>query len=113
MPTISLNKIKCNVPDEIDKDEMYLKHDGHKIWPHEDRYFRIDADEWVTVDHEMEVAEGWVEIELWDFDFVTLNDHLGTFKFKVDSSPGKYSASMVMNEKETHVASYFLEWEVL
>lgn len=112
MPTLRLHSIKCNVPDEIDKDEMFLKFDGHKIWPEESKYFRMDADDRVVIDHDLEVAVGWVEIELWDYDFVSLNDHLGSFKLNIGEQ-GKFTASMVMNEKETHSASYFLEWEVL
>lgn len=113
MPTIRLISIKCTVPDEIDKDEMYLKYDGEKIWPHGSLYFRIDVDEVAEVDHTLDVPEGWVEIELWDYDFVSRNDLLGTFKFKVDDTPGEYSTSLKRNEEETHVASYYLEWEIL
>lgn len=113
MPKIRINKIHCNVPEEIDKDEMFLKYDGHKFWPTDGKYFRIDVNEKVEINQDLDVPEGWNEIELWDYDFVTLNDHLGTFKIKVDDSPGKYSASMILNTKETKSASYFLEWEVL
>lgn len=113
MPTLRLHSIKCNVPDEIDKDEMFLKLDGHKIWPEESKYFRMDANDKVVIDHDMEVSAGWIELQLWDYDFVSTNDHLGTFKLNVDDQPGKFSASMEMNTKETHSASYFLEWEVL
>lgn len=110
---ILLSTIKCTVPDEIDKDEMYLKYKGSKIWPEGQLYFRIDVDEIAKVNKTLEVPEGWVEIELWDFDFTSRNDHLGTFRFKVDNQPGKYSCSMKINEKETEAASYLLFWEIL
>ena len=32
MPRIKINSVQCITPDEIDKDEMYLKKDGKKIW---------------------------------------------------------------------------------
>jgi hypothetical protein len=113
MPRIRLNTIKCTVPDEIDKDEMYLKHNGKKFWPHGSLYFRVDVDDTVEIDEVMEVDEGFVEIEVWDFDYTSTNDHLGTFRFKVDDSPGKYSTSMTINPKKTKTASYFLMWEIL
>jgi len=113
MVRIKLKTIVCNVPEEIDKDEMYLKHQGKKFWPDGKRYFRIDVGDRVDVDHEIEVTQGWNEIELWDFDFTSRNDHLGTFKIKVDPDPGQYSASLIQNKKETATASYFLMWEVL
>lgn len=113
MPTLRLHSIKCNVPDEIDKDEMYLKYKGEKIWPEDSKYFRMDANDLVVIDFDLEVSAGWVEIELWDYDFVSLNDHLGSFKLNVGDESGKFSASLQINEKETHSASYFLQWEVL
>ena len=113
MAKIKLTSIKCNVPDEIDKDEMFLKYKGEKIWPTDSAFFRMDVDEKVDVNFEMEVPEGMVDIELWDFDYVSLNDHLGTFTIKVDGETGKFTASMKRNERETDSASYFLNWEII
>jgi hypothetical protein len=31
MPKIKLNSLKCTIPDELDKDEIYLKMNGEKI----------------------------------------------------------------------------------
>ena len=112
MPKIRLNKVRCNLPDEIDKDEMYLKFNGNKIWPAGSLYHRLDTGDVAEVNVTLEVNEGWVEIELWDYDYLTLNDHLGTFKFKVDDSPGSYTNSMKLHETDS-TASYFLEWEIL
>ncbi|MCP4459055.1 MAG: hypothetical protein GY816_13685 [Cytophagales bacterium] len=113
MPKIKFTSIKCSVPDEIDKDEMYLKYNGEKIWPEGTKFFRVDVDDEVDMDLTMEVPAGQVVIELWDYDYVSLNDHLGSFTFTVDDQQGKYSTSMKMNEKETHSASYLLHWEIL
>lgn len=112
MPKIRLNRVKCTLPDEIDKDEMYLKHAGKKIWPKGSMYYRLDTGDIVPIELTMEVEEGWTEIELWDFDYLSLNDFLGTFKFKVDDSPGGYSTSMILVEKNS-TPSYILEWEIL
>ena len=45
MPKIKLTSIKCTVPDEIDKDEMFLKYKGEKIWPEDHKFFRVDVDD--------------------------------------------------------------------
>jgi hypothetical protein len=113
MAKIKLTSIKCNVPDEIDKDEMFLKYNGEKIWPSDAMFFRMDVDQKVSLEHVMEVPEGEVEIQLWDFDYASLNDHLGSFIFKVDQEYGKFTCSMKANTKETKSASYFLQWEIL
>ena len=112
MPKIHLKSVKCTIPDEIDKDEMYLKMNGEKIWPQGDFYHRLDTDESVDIDLEYEVSEGWVEVELWDFDFISRNDLLGVFKFKVDYTLGKYNTSMTVLEEGSH-ASYILYWEIV
>jgi hypothetical protein len=112
MTKIRLNRVHCTLPDEIDKDEMYLKHEGKKIWPKGSIYYRVDTGDVADVNLEIEVKEGWIEIELWDFDYLSRNDFLGTFRFKVDDSPGDYSNSMVLVEKNS-TASYILDWEIL
>lgn len=112
MAKIQLISVQCTTPDEIDKDEMYLKFGGKKIWPEGERYHQVDTGDVEKVDLELEVSEGWNEVELWDYDFVSHNDLLGVFKFKVDDLPGKYSTSMKLLERNS-TASYMLFWEIL
>ncbi|XOV94663.1 MAG: hypothetical protein ACFHWX_08150 [Bacteroidota bacterium] len=114
MPTIQLNHLQCILNDEIDKDEVYLKYKGKKVWPHE-IYKSVDNEEkkeiGITIEHEN--IDKPLIIELWDFDYLSLNDHLGDFTMKVDNKPGgPYSTSMVLYEKNS-TASYILTWEIL
>lgn len=111
MVNIKLHSVKCTLPDEIDKDEMYLKHQGKKIWPSGMIYYRVDTGDVAPINLTLEVEQGWTEIDLWDFDYLSLNDFLGTFKFNVDTTPGKYSTSMELKEKNS-TASYILNWEI-
>ncbi len=99
------------MPDEIDKDEIYLKHNSNKIWPKGSFYHRVDTGDVAPVGVVLDVAEGWNEVELWDFDFLSRNDFLGTFRFKVDTTPGRYSNTMKLVE-ENSTASYVLDWEI-
>lgn len=112
MPKIKLNRVHCTLPDEVDKDEMYLKHEGKKIWPQGSIYYRVDTGDTAYVDLTLQVEEGWTEIELWDFDYLSRNDFLGTFRFKVGNEPGVYTNSMKLMEKNS-TASYILDWEIL
>lgn len=112
MPKIRINSVQCTTPDEIDKDEMFLKLNGEKIWPEGEKYHRVDTGDVSEVYLTFEVEEGWNEVEVWDYDFVSLNDLLGVFKFKVDNHPGKYSTTMKVLERNS-TASYLLYWEIL
>lgn len=112
MPKIKIVSVQCTTPDEIDKDEMYLKMNGEKIWPEGERYHRVDTGDVEEVDMELDVKEGWNEIEVWDYDFVSQNDLLGVFKFKVDNEVGEYSTSMTLLENNS-TASYLMNWEIL
>lgn len=99
------------MPDEIDKDEIYLKFNSNKIWPKGQFYHRVDTGDVASVGVELDVSEGWNEVELWDFDFLSRNDFLGKFRFKVDQNPGVYSNTMKLVE-ENSTASYVLDWEI-
>lgn len=112
MSVIYLKSILCTLPDEIDMDEIYLKLNGKKIWPEAHMYKRVDSGDEVDIGLEMEVEEGWITLELWDFDYMSRNDFLGEFKFKVDNTPGKYSTSMILKEKNS-TASYILNWLII
>lgn len=112
MPKIRLLSIKCNVPDEVDMDEMYLQYRGEKFWPVDEPYYRMDVDDLAVINHVLDVKSGWNDIELWDHDFVTANDHLGNFRINVEDA-GQYSSSLEVNIDETETASYYLEYMVL
>ena len=109
---IQLINVHCILPDEIDMDELYLKHAGKKIWPKGSIYYRVDSGDTAPLNLIMELEEGWNEIELWDFDYLSRNDFLGTFKFKVDNTPGLYTTTMELVEKNS-TASYVLKWKIL
>jgi hypothetical protein len=51
-------------------------------------------------------------IEIWDYDYISRNDLLGTVTVYIDEPGGSYSTDMVPNEKETKRAKYILEWEI-
>lgn len=115
MAKIRLNKLECIVNDEVDEDEVFLKYDGHKIWPTERIYKGIDNSESFELDVEIEHPDPTVPvvIELWDFDYLSANDFLGSFEMILGSdTSGSFSTSMKLHEKGS-TASYILYWEIL
>lgn len=115
MAKINLTKLQCIVNDEIDEDEVYLKYNGKKIWPSEGIYKGIDVSETFDLGVEIDVADPQqpAVIELWDFDYLSANDFLGTFEITLgDDTYGKFTTSMKLKEKES-TASYILHWEIV
>jgi len=111
MPILKLSSVSCQVPNEDDKDEMFLKINGQKIWPKENRYFKIDVDETVPINLRFKVTVGWIKLELWDYDFGKKNNHLGNFHFKVENKSGVFSTTLTINDEVTKIAEYVLNWE--
>ncbi len=111
MPTVQLKSIICILNDEIDKDEVYLKMNGKKIWPKGAAYKSMDSGEKVDMSLQFDVPEGEINIELWDFDLLSKNDLLGTFKLQVDDRKGNYAANMILKDP-TSTANYVLDWAI-
>ena len=66
MGKIRLKSITCHQPSETDKDEIFLKFVGDKIWPKGSKFLRIDSDESIDVNLTIDAKTIWVEIELWE-----------------------------------------------
>ncbi|MEQ8473279.1 MAG: hypothetical protein RIC35_18935 [Marinoscillum sp.] len=115
MARLLLKELECIVNDEIDEDEVYLKYNGEKIWPEHGLYKGIDNSETFEVGVEISHPDRNepVVIELWDFDYLSANDFLGTFEMIIgEDHEGSFSTSMNIKEKGS-TASYILFWEIL
>ena len=115
MPKIKLIKLQCIVNDEVDEDEVFLKYNGDKIWPESGLYKGIDNSETFEVDVDIKVddPQKLTIIELWDFDYLSANDFLGTFEMTLGADThGLFSTSMKLKENGS-TASYILYWEIL
>ena len=101
MAKIRLTKLQCIVNDEIDEDEVFLKYNGEKIWPESGLYKSIDNSEAFEVAVEIEPSDPFkpLVIELWDFDYLSANDFLGTFEMLIgNDTSGSFSTSMKIKE---------------
>ncbi|MEL6561998.1 MAG: hypothetical protein AAFQ94_27675 [Bacteroidota bacterium] len=107
---LHITEIRCNVNDEFDGDEIYLKYNGQKIWP-SGLFKGIKTDETVSVNISLDVPEGqFATIELWEYDLLSKNDYMGTFDMMINEEGGPFQTSMKL-KKQDFLASYLITWE--
>jgi hypothetical protein len=112
MSTLRLLNLQCILNDESDFDEIFLKVNGKKVWPEGSKYHSVDNDSITEIKLELEVKAGEsVVIELWDYDLLSKNDHLGDFVMVMGNySGGPYQAQLRRKEDRSS-ASYILHWQ--
>ena len=112
--TLSLNFLHCYFVEEENYDDVFLKYNGKKIWPKRKKQQAVMMDTTTPLNVEIRgISLGQlVEIELWDFDWLSSNDLLGVFKMEISETTGAFTTDMIRNLEETEKAKYTLEWEV-
>lgn len=113
--TLILKRLHCYFVEEHEYDDVYLGYKGKKIWPKDKKQQPMMMDTTTELDVEIKdlVRNHEVVIELWDWDFLSPNDKLGTFSLIIEGDPRPFSTDMVQNLKETKKAKYTLDWEVI
>ncbi len=111
--TLQLIKLNCYQSDESDADEVFLKFNKKKIWPSKHRFEKMKSG---SIEINMDLKEitvnSMITIELWDYDWLSSNDLLGTFKIIIDKAGGPFNTDMATNKKEGDRARYNLEWQL-
>ena len=97
-----LNFLNCIINDEKGFDDVFLKVNGKKIWPKKKKQQSVPPGP-TSLDVEIHgiEPETHMEIEIWDYDFISRNDLLGSVKVYIDEPGGPYITDMIPNEKET------------
>jgi len=111
---LTLNYLHCYFVEEENYDDVYLKYNGKKIWPVNKRmkHIMMDTTTELHVDIKNVEPNQKIIIELWDHDWLSANDHLGSFELLIEEIGGPFTTDMKRNKSETDKAKYTLEWEV-
>jgi len=113
MDKIKLLSITCHQPSETDKDEIYLKFRTEKIWPSGAKFVKIDTNDTVDVNLVLDISTISVEIELWEYDYLKKDDHLGDFIFMSSNYSGQYSSELKVSDEWVGKTKYTLRYEIL
>jgi len=113
MENIRLKSITCHQPSETDKDEIYLRFRTEKIWPSGAKFLKIDTNETLDINLGLDISSIWVEIELWEYDYLKKDDHLGDFIFKSSNYSGEYTCELKVTDEWEGKTKYTLKYEIL
>ena len=103
-----LLKLHCHLSDESDGDEIFILMNGQKVWPVNEKYQTVKAQETI-LDLGFEVNKGdEIDFELWDYDLLSKNDLLGRLKI-IASAHGKYVNDFIKTGDDH--SRYSLEYE--
>jgi hypothetical protein len=94
-------------------DDVFLVLKGEKIWPKNKRHHPIRPGQTiVNVEIKGFDINTALEIEVWDFDYISRNDLLGKVPVFLDEPGGPFTTDMIQNQMETLKAKYSIEWEI-
>lgn len=109
---LRLQSIIAYLQTERDGDEIFIKYKDKKVAPADTKFYKIaEAPVEINLEIELDQADKWVELELWDYDKFTPNDCLGHFKLLVDQASDNFTAELT--RKEDSIARYVLNWEII
>lgn len=109
-----LLRLHCYFVEENEYDDVFLKYNGKKIWPphKKQQHIMMDTTTELNVVLDNVPLQQQMVIELWDWDFLSPNDKLGTFTMFLEGETNIFSTDMVQNRKETTKAKYTLDWKL-
>ncbi len=110
---LRLLNLYCFLTDESGSDEIYLVVDNKRVWPEQGRFHSVRPGQTVINTQVGGFRPGQeIEIEIWDYDYISRNDLLGKVPVYLDEPGGPYITDMIQNEQETEKAKYSIEWEI-
>ncbi|MEQ9288581.1 MAG: hypothetical protein RIG77_16795 [Cyclobacteriaceae bacterium] len=111
--TIRLKSLTCFQNDEDKFDDVFIKHEGKKIWPTDKKHEDVSVGNYkLGVDISGIKPNSEVILEIWDHDTFSPNDLLGSTKMIPDQPGGPYQVDM-QPAHDSDIARYSIEWQVL
>lgn len=109
---LRLESLVAFLQTEKDGDEIFIKYKGEKIAPADAKFIRMGKESArLNVEIELDEGQKWVELELWDYDRFTPNDHLGTFRLLADERGENFTAELLRGKESE--GKYVLNWSLV
>jgi hypothetical protein len=105
--------IACFITDEPGFDELQIILNDEKIWPKNHKFKSVNKG-LIKVNTEIRDLDPdtHLDLEVWDYDYLSSNDLLGKFPIYIDEPGGPYTTDMIPNSLETQKAKYSITWEI-
>ena len=110
---IKILQLNCFITDEVGFDELYLLVKEEKIWPVNQSYKSVNPGSTeINVKIYDLIPNTQLDLEVWDYDYLSSNDLLGIVPLFIDEPGGPYTTDMIPNREETNKAKYSIVWEI-
>ena len=110
---IKILQLNCFITDEVGFDELYFVVKEEKIWPVNNTYKSVkQGSTEINVNIDNLLPDTQLDLEVWDYDFLSSNDLLGKVPLHIDEPGGPYTTDMIPNIEETDKAKYSIIWEI-
>jgi hypothetical protein len=113
MSKYKINLIELHVfrASESDGDELYITCGKEKVWPRNEKFFRMNHDKKVKVSHQLAIKDlgEILNFELWEYDNVFSQECLGIFQIKADETGGPFTTDL---KSKGAIAKYSITWSV-
>lgn len=110
---IKILQLNCFITDEIGFDELYFIVKNEKIWPVNNAYKSVNPGSTdINVNIYNLQPNTQLNLEVWDYDYLSSNDLLGIVPLFIDEPGGPYTTDMIPNKEETDKAKYSIIWEI-
>ena len=109
---LRLDSLVAYLQSESDGDEIFIEYNNKKVFPADEKFIKMTNEPVaLNVEIELDPAQQWVELQLWDYDRFTPNDSLGKFRLLVDQVSENFTAELVRNNDSE--GKYVLNWSVI
>jgi hypothetical protein len=110
---IKISLLKCFMTEEMGFDDIYLVVNNEKIWPENHSFKPVKpGNTEINVELKGLHPNEQLDLEVWDFDYLSSNDLLGKVTLFVDEPGGPFTTDMIPNSVETDKAKYSIVWEI-
>lgn len=112
---LKLLELEAFLNSESNGDELFIVHNGEKIWPKGKKYFSAKSATIIPINEELKLRNfGSLNLELWEYDTWFSKSRLGKFKILIGEDLATETIFYCgLSDKGKEFSSYALKWMIV